>query len=89
MDLSRRLDALLEVAEQLGIEVRAESMGGSGGGLCRLKGRRVLFVDTAADLATRYDRTLVAMAGLEEIDGHYLLPEVRQDIERQRTAKTR
>ena len=84
MDLSRRLDALLELAEQLGIDVRAETMGGSGGGLCRLRGRQVLFVDTAADLATRYDRTLAAMAGLEGLDSHYLLPEVRQDIERQR-----
>ncbi len=84
MDLSRRLEALLELAEQIGIDVRAEPMGGGGGGLCRLKGRRALFVDTAADLATRYDRTLAALAGLEEIDGCYLLPEVRQDIERQR-----
>ncbi|HOB74450.1 MAG TPA: hypothetical protein PKG54_07980 [Phycisphaerae bacterium] len=87
MDLSRRLEALLELAEQIGIDVRAEAMGGGGGGLCRLKGRRVLFVDTAADLATRYDRTLAALAGLEEIDAHYLLPEVRQDIERQRRSK--
>ena len=84
MDLSRRLDALLELAEHLGIDIRAETMGGAGGGLCRLKGRRVLFVDTTADLATRYDRTLAAMAGLQEIDGQYLLPEVRQDIDRQR-----
>lgn len=86
MDISRRLDALLELAEQLGIDIRAETMGGSGGGLCRLKGRRVLFVDTAADLATRYDRTLAAMAGLTEIDARFLLPEVRQDIEHQRSA---
>ncbi len=84
MDLSRRLDALLELAEQIGIDVRAEGMGGAGGGLCRLKDRRVLFVDTTADLATRYDRTLAAMAGLQEIDGRYLPPEVRQDIDRQR-----
>lgn len=89
MDLSRRLEALLELAEQLGIEVRAESMGGNGGGICRLRGRRVLFVDTAADLATRYDRTLAAFAPLEETDGRYLLPEVRQDLERQRQQDTR
>jgi hypothetical protein len=89
MDLSRRLDALLELAEQIGIDVRAETMGGAGGGLCKLKGRRVLFVDTAADLATRYDRTLTAMAGLDEIDGLYLLPEVRQDIEHQRQGSAR
>lgn len=89
MDLSRRLEALLELAERMGIDVRAESMGGGGGGLCRLKGRRVLFVDTGADLATRYDRTLEALAGLEEIDSHYLLPEVRQDLERQRRSRGR
>ena len=89
MDLGRRLEALLEVAEQLGIEIRTESMGGGGGGLCRLKGRRVLFVDTAADLATRYDRALAAVAGLDEVDGQYLLPEVRRDIEHQRQIAAR
>lgn len=89
MDLGRRLEALLELTEHLGIEIRVESMGGSGGGLCRLKGRSVLFVDTAADLATRYDRVLAAVAGLEGIDGHYLLPEVRQDLERQRQSAAR
>ncbi|MEP0843592.1 MAG: hypothetical protein HRF43_12890 [Phycisphaerae bacterium] len=84
MDLSRRLEALLEAAEQLGIDIRVEPMGGAGGGLCLLKKRRVLFVDTSADLATRYDRTVTALAGLDDLDGQYLLPEVRQDLERQR-----
>ncbi len=84
MELSLRLEALLAVAEQAGIEVRAEPMGGEGGGLCVLRGRRVLFVDTSADLATRYDRTLAAVAPMEAVDQCYLVPEVRQDIERQR-----
>lgn len=84
MDLGGRLEALLELAEQIGIEIRVESMGGSGGGMCRLKGRHVLFVDTAADLATRYDRALAALAGVEGLEGHYLVPEVREDLERQR-----
>ncbi len=83
MDIAGRLESLLQAAEQLGIEVRAESMGGEGGGLCRLRGRPVLFVDTAADLATRYDRTLDAVAGLPELESLYLLPEVRADLERQ------
>lgn len=89
MDLGNRLDALLELAEQLGIDIRAEAMGGGGGGICRLRGARVLFVDTSADLMTRYDRTLAALAPLEELDGHYICPEVRQDIERQRQALPR
>ncbi|NLX23983.1 MAG: hypothetical protein GXY55_20210 [Phycisphaerae bacterium] len=84
MDLGLRLEALLGVAEQVGIEVRAEPMNGEGGGLCVLRGRRVLFVDTLADLATRYDRTLAALASVEGVDQCYLVPEVRQDIERQR-----
>jgi len=83
MDIAGRLESLLQAAERLGIEVRAEPMGSEGGGLCRLKGRQVLFVDTAADLATRYDRTLDALAGLPELQNLYLLPEVRADLDRQ------
>lgn len=87
MDQGERLEILLTLAEELGIDVRAEPMGGEGGGMCQLKGRRVLFVDTAADLATRYDRTLVAMAGIPELDQRFILPEIRQDIERQRNSR--
>ena len=84
MDLGTRLEALLDLAEKLGVDVRVEPMGGSGGGLCKLRGKSVLFVDLSADLATRYDRTLAALAPLPDLDEHFLLPEVRQDIDRQR-----
>ena len=84
MELAARLEALCELAEDIGIEVRAEPMGGDGGGLCVLRGQRVLFVDTAADLANRYDHTLAAMAPLTELEQRYLVPELRHDIERQR-----
>lgn len=86
MELGARMEALLGVAEQLEIEIRAEALGGEGGGLCRLKGRRVLFVDTAADLATRYERTLAAMADLPDLEGWFLPPQVRDDLERRREA---
>jgi len=56
-------------------------MGDQSGSSGRLKGRTILFVDTAADLATRYDRTVAAMAGMPELNDRYLVPEVRQDIE--------
>lgn len=84
MDLSGRLESLLAVAEQIGVDVRAEPMGGEGGGLCRLRGKPVLFIDTSADLATRYDRTVAAMASLPELDEHYLVPEMRRDIDHYR-----
>jgi hypothetical protein len=81
MDLSTRLEALLTLAEHVGIDVRAEPMGGTGGGLCRLRGKRVLFVDTAADLEIRYEKTLNALAPLPELETHFLTPEIRRDIE--------
>jgi hypothetical protein len=84
MDIGRRLEALLEVAEEIGIEVRAEQMGGDGGGLCRLKGRRVLFLDLSADLASRYDRTLASLADTPELESRYLVPELRADLEKQK-----
>ncbi len=84
MDLGSRLDALLMLAEEIGIDVRTEAMGGEGGGLCVLKGHRVLFVDTAADLATRYERTLGALAGVAEVQDRYVVPEVRRDLDQQR-----
>ncbi|MFH1417314.1 MAG: hypothetical protein ABII12_03400 [Planctomycetota bacterium] len=87
MDLHARLDTLLALAEEIGLTVRRESLGGDGGGLCLLRGQRVLFVDTAADLETRYDRTLAAMASLPEIEQRYLPPEVRDDVEDQRQAE--
>lgn len=84
MDVGGRLEALLTLAEQCGIEVRAEPMGGDGGGLCTMRGRRVLFVDVSADVISRYERTLAALAPLRELDEHYLLPEARRDLDRQR-----
>ncbi len=82
MDVQTRLDALLAAAEQAGIELRLAPLGGEGGGLCLLRGRRVLFVDTSADTATRYDKTVSAMATLPELEGQYLPPELREDLER-------
>lgn len=87
MDLHAKLDALIELAGETGLEVRREVLGGGGGGLCVLKGRRVLFVDLAADVETRYERTLESMAELKELDERYLPPELRDDIDRQREAR--
>ena len=83
MDLQSRLDALVALAEEIGLTVRREPLGGDGGGYCVLRGRRILFVDTSADLETSYERTLEALAPLPELDQRYLRPEIREDLERQ------
>ena len=71
-----------ELADSLGIEIRRIPIGGRGGTLCAIKGRRVLFLDTDADRATQYDRVLRELAQVPEIDSIYLRPEVREDLDR-------
>jgi len=82
METERRLEHLLAVAAQLGLEVRREALGGSGGGVCKLKGNRVLFVDTSADAETRYERVVASMASLPEMADRHLPPAVREDLDR-------
>jgi len=89
MDIQDRLDVLLALAAELEIETRRADLGGDGGGLCAFKGRRVLFIDTAADVQTRYDKTLAALAALDETDRHFLPPIVRDDLDRQRRGPAR
>lgn len=84
MTLDARLDELISAAEAAGISIRREQLGGEGGGLCSLRGRRVLFIDILSDAETRYERTLSALAPLTELDGRFLRPDVREDLERVR-----
>jgi len=62
--------------------VRSEPLGGEGGGICRVRGQTVLFLDTMADPATQFRRTLEAMADLPGLDQEYLRPELREQIDR-------
>ena len=45
MDLETRLESLITLAEELGLTVRREPLGGDGGGYCVLRNQRILFVD--------------------------------------------
>ena len=82
MDTASKLELLLNIIRELGVEVRSVTMDGEGGGLCMMKDRRVLFVDTLADTVTKYERTLEAAGELGELEDRFLPPEVREDIER-------
>jgi hypothetical protein len=82
VDLQTRLDFLTDFAADLDIELRREPLGGQGGGLCTLRGRRVLFIDSSADAETRYEKTLAALAGLPELEARYVPPEIREDLHR-------
>ncbi len=82
MSVDSKLASLLDAAEGLGIAVRHVDLDGRGGGLCTLKGQRVIFVDVSCDRATRYDCVLREFCRLSEIETIYLRPEIREDMDR-------
>jgi hypothetical protein len=48
----------LNVAERLGYEVRQDWLGGTGGGGCEIRGRKVLFIDLALSPAEQLELAL-------------------------------
>ena len=82
MDSEEQLQELLDLAERLGVEVRQVGMGGEGGGICRLRGKQVLFVDTGASPAEQVGKTAAALAQVEGLEECYVRPEVRELLDR-------
>lgn len=81
MNDQQRLEALLAAAEKIDVTIRQEHLAGHGGGLCVIKGQRVLFVDLALDVQARYELTVAAMSGVAELENVFLPPEVRDDLD--------
>jgi hypothetical protein len=76
------LGELLDLAGQLGLEVRRLPLGGSGGGLATLRGKQILFLDTDADSDVLLDRTAAGLSRLaDRFESVYLRPAVRALLE--------
>ena len=74
---------MLQLLDKAGIEVRLEEMGGGGGGICSVKGKRIVFLDVQAAASERAGvcaRALTEAVNLEEV---YMKPEVRQFVEQE------
>jgi len=85
MDASKLWLLLNELAGQLGVEVRLETLSQGEeyqvhGGLCRLGERLVAFVDRDLEMGARNRQLGRALAGLD-LEGIYLRPAVRQFLE--------
>ena len=80
-DAAVQLEAVVDLFDRLGVEVRREPLGGAGGSLCRIRDRHVLFIDLDADAATRLDRSVEALSSLPGVDALYIPPELRERIE--------
>jgi hypothetical protein len=88
MDPRRLLDELQGVASKIGLIVRTEALRipiRSQGGLCRLKGQRVVLLDERASVFDRSMCLAEALAELgAELDNVYMAPEARQLVDAMR-----
>jgi hypothetical protein len=83
MDDQHLFDELLRAAEKLGVEVRIEPFetpAPKGGGLCVVRGERLVLIDQRASLL---DRILVLAQALSELGSEtvYMAPKARELIE--------
>ena len=75
------LQELLALLETNGISIRNEPLGGSGGGLCTIKGERIFFVDTQAPSVAVAAMCAEAVSKIVDIEQIYIKPQIRQFIE--------
>ena len=87
MEPQTQLNALIDLAESLGITVRrVPSAGGvsgerPGGALVRLRGKEMIFLDPSAGVADRIDVVAAALRGRGELADKFLPPEIRELID--------
>jgi hypothetical protein len=81
MNFDTILEELTGLLQAAGVKVRREPLEESSGGLCRLGGAAILFLDTQADQLQ--SATLCAQTLRRVVDIHtiYLRPNVREFIE--------
>ena len=80
MNTQRILEELFGLLESNSVIIRDEPLGGSGGGLCSLKGQRIFFMDTQAPSAVTAAICAIAVSQVMDIEQVYIKPEVRQFI---------
>lgn len=77
------LEELLGLLEANNVAIRRDALGGSGGGLCEIKGRRIFFLDTDSSKLEAASFAAQAVSKIVDIDDIYLRPAVRDFIESQ------
>ncbi len=81
MNQQQILDELVNILVSNGIQVRQEPLEASGGGLCTIKGRSLLYLDTQAPIGDSIKTCLIAIKKLVNIEDIYIRPQIRQIIE--------
>jgi hypothetical protein len=84
MNKQRIVEELLALLEANGVTIRHEPLGGSGGGLCTVKGEHIFFLDTEATSTEMAATCAEAVSKVVDIETIYIRPEIREFIERHR-----
>ena len=83
MDYQSITQQLLVLLEEHRVLVRKEAMGGSGGGLCCLKGKNVLMIDQdSSSLETAINCAKAVESIIPDTEGIYLKPAIREFIDK-------
>lgn len=75
-------EQMLELAGRMNIQIRHVHLGGSGGGMVKLRGQRQVFIDQDADAADQLEMLAGALGREADINQHEISPDLRQQIER-------
>ena len=61
MSIIAQLEQSIEVARQQGYHIRFDWFGGTGGGVCQVNGKKVLFIDLALSPIEQLERVRSAL----------------------------
>ena len=85
MNTERILEELLSLLEANGVKIRRDNLGGSGGGMCKIKNENFIFIDNQAAGIEKARVCAEAVAEyIDDLEDIYLLPEIREFIENTR-----
>ena len=82
MDEKAVVEYLLSLLEKNNVAVRTEALGGGGGGVCKLRDRTVVFVDSEVSAAETAAMCAHAVNDLVETEKIYIVPQVRDFLEK-------
>ncbi|HEX3996938.1 MAG TPA: hypothetical protein VHX65_00120 [Pirellulales bacterium] len=81
MDSLQLLAEAIEVAKRLGVEIREELIGDGHGGVCRIRGRKCVFLDSRLGPRERLMQVLSALRGEPLLAEQSLRPALRHLLE--------
>lgn len=82
MDDQQILEELLALLEGGNVTIRRDELGGSGGGLCEIRGKATFFVDTQTTPGEMAALTAETVAKTVDTEDVYIRPEIRELIEK-------